>query len=70
MGNGEGASELDARNPQLKVGSKLKVNAVVKLGRLKPDDVSVELYHGPLDSRGNITDGAVIKMDYKKSTGS
>ena len=42
-------SELDARNPQLKVGSKLKVNAVVKLGRLKPDDISVELYHGPLD---------------------
>ena len=69
MGNGEGASELDAKNPQLKVGSNLKVNAVVKLGRLKPDDVSVELYHGPLDSRGNITDGAVIKMDYKKSTG-
>jgi starch phosphorylase len=69
VGNSEGASELDVRNPQLKVGSKLKVNAVVKLGRLKPDDVSVELYHGPLDSRGNITDGAVIKMDYKKSTG-
>ncbi|MGA2172381.1 MAG: alpha-glucan family phosphorylase [Sedimentisphaerales bacterium] len=63
LGNGEGAAELDARNPQLKVGSKLKVSALVKLGRLKPDDVSVELYHGPLDSRGNITDGAVIKME-------
>jgi len=69
MGNGENGSALDARNPQLKVGSKLKVNAVVKLGRLKPDDISVELYHGPLDSRGNIVDGEVIQMDYKKSTG-
>ncbi len=69
MGNGEDGSALDAQNPQLKVGSKLKVNAVVKLGRLKPDDISVELYHGPLDSRGNIVDGEVIPMDYKNSTG-
>jgi starch phosphorylase len=68
LGNGEGAGELDARNPQLKVGSKLKVSALVKLGRLKPDDVSVELYHGPLDSRGNITDGAVIKMEQGNET--
>jgi starch phosphorylase len=67
LGNGEG--ELDAGNPQLKVGSKLKVSALVKLGKLKPDDVSVELYHGPLDARGNITDGSVIKMEHKDSAG-
>jgi starch phosphorylase len=69
MGNSEGGTELDARNPQLKVGSKLKVSALVKLGRLNPEDVSVELYHGPLDARGNITDGAVIKMEHKSSAG-
>jgi starch phosphorylase len=70
MGNGEGASELDTKNPQLKVGSKLRVSALVNLGRLKPDDVSVELYHGPLDARGNITDGAVIKMEHRNPAGS
>jgi starch phosphorylase len=69
LGNGEGAGELDASNPQLKVGSKLKVSALVKLGKLKPDDVSVELYHGPLDARGNIIDGSVIKMEHKGSAG-
>jgi starch phosphorylase len=67
IGNGEGGSALDARNPQLKVGSNLKVSALVRLGRLKPNEVSVELYHGPLDSRGNITDGAVINMEHQKS---
>lgn len=69
ISNGEGGHTMDARNPQLKVGSTLKVNAVVKLGRLKPDDISVELYHGPLDFRGNIVEGEVIRMDYQKSTG-
>ena len=69
LGNGEGANELDPKNPQLKVGSKLKVSALVELGKLKPDDVSVELYHGPLDARGNITDGSVIKMEHKGSNG-
>ena len=69
LGNGEGANELDAKNPQLKVGSKLKVSALVKLGRLTPADVSVELYHGPLDARGNITEGSVIKMEHKGSSG-
>jgi starch phosphorylase len=69
IGDGRFAGELDARNPQLKVGSNLKVSALVKLGRLKPDEVSVELYHGPLDARGNIIDGSVIKMDHQDSSG-
>jgi starch phosphorylase len=69
IGNSEGASEIDVKNPQLKVGSKLKVSALVKLGRLKPDDVSVELYHGPLDTRGNIVNGSVIKMKHQGSSG-
>jgi starch phosphorylase len=65
ISNGEGAA-LDVRNPQLKVGSKLKVSALVKLGRLRPQDVSVELYHGPLDARGNIIEGSVLKMEHKE----
>ncbi len=69
LGNGEGAGTLDAGHPQLKVGSELKVNALIKLGRLTIEDVSVELYHGPLDARGNIIDGAVIKMEHKSASG-
>jgi starch phosphorylase len=68
ISDGEGVV-LDARNPQLKVGAKLKVSALVKLGRLKPEDVSVELYHGPLDARGNIVEGSVIKMEHKGPSG-
>ncbi len=62
-------SELDDKNPQLKVGSELQIEAVVTLGPLSPDDVSVELYHGPIDARGKITDGQVTRMEHRGSTG-
>jgi glycogen phosphorylase len=68
VSNGE-AESLDSKNPQLKVGAKLKVNALVRLGRLRPEDISVELYHGPLDARGNIIEGEVIKMAHKGHSG-
>jgi starch phosphorylase len=35
-------------------GSQLEVEANVSLGPLKPEEVSVELYHGALDASGNI----------------
>ncbi len=69
FGNGSSAEKLDMRNPQLRVGSELKVAALVKLGPLSPDDISVELYHGPLDARGGITDGSIVKMDCRGSAG-
>jgi starch phosphorylase len=34
----------------------------VKLADLTPDEVSVELYHGPLDSRGDIVHPQIISM--------
>lgn len=37
------------------VGSLLTINAHVRLGGLSPNDVAVELYHGPLDHLNNIT---------------
>jgi len=67
--NGEAEVQLNPRQPQLKVGSELSVSALVKLGRVSPDDVSVELYHGPVDARGNITDGSAVRMDYKEASG-
>lgn len=65
-GNGD---ELNLGSPRLKVGSTLKVSTKVKLGRLRPEDVSVELYHGPLDARGNIIEGDVIKMAHQDHPG-
>lgn len=67
--NGEGNKPLNLSNPQLKVGSQLFINALVKLPKVGPEDVSVELYHGPVDPRGNIRNGSSVRMAYKETTG-
>jgi len=68
--NGDGQAQLNSRQNQLKVGSQLKIKALVKLGTVRPDEVSVELYHGPVDSWGNIRDGSSIRMEHKQGSGS
>jgi starch phosphorylase len=66
--NGEnGGEEVNPRQPQLKVGSELTVRALIQLGWIPPQDVSVELYHGPTDSWGNIREGMAIPMAYDKA---
>lgn len=65
--NGNGNEQLNPEQPQLKVGSQLYVKALVKLGRISPDDISVELYHGPVDTEGNIRQGSAVKMGYKEA---
>jgi len=67
--NGDGNKQLNPKKPQLKVGSQLSVRALVKLGKVSPDDVSVELYHGPIDTWGNIKDNLTVRMDYKETPG-
>ena len=37
---------------EMEVGRELEVNAQVRLGSLTPDDVTVEAYFGPMDTRG------------------
>ena len=39
----------------INVGKDMEVVAHVALGELKPDDVRVQLYYGPVDQHGNIT---------------
>jgi starch phosphorylase len=68
VNNGEGNEQLNLRQPQLKVGSRLSISALVKLAKVSPDDVSVELYHGPVDSQGNIRNGSSVRMAYKETT--
>jgi starch phosphorylase len=60
--NGETDLEPNTKLPELKVGSEFGVKALLELGRASPDDVSVELYHGSVDARGNIRDASVMKM--------
>jgi len=69
VNNGQVSERLNPEQSQLKVGSQLSVRALVKLGRVGPDDVSVELYYGPVDTEGNIRDGSAMRMDYKEAAG-
>jgi starch phosphorylase len=51
------------------VGRDIRVEAVVNLGRLSPDDVSVELYYGPLDQDGQLSTGRALQMEQIGSDG-
>ncbi|MFC1762614.1 alpha-glucan family phosphorylase [Planctomycetota bacterium] len=60
---------LDPKHPQVKAGSSLLVRALIGLGSATPSDVSVELYHGPVDTWGNIKDGDAVSMTFDTSNG-
>ncbi len=49
------AVEPEGGTDLMRVGSELKVRARVHLGPLSPDDVEVQLFHGALDSFGEIS---------------
>jgi starch phosphorylase len=48
----------------LKVNEEISVRAWIDLGALTPGDVTVQLYYGSLDSRGEIVAGEAIDMEY------
>jgi len=50
------------REEEIKVGSKVRVTAEVKLGGLDPEDVQVELYFGALNQAEDIAEGAALPM--------
>jgi starch phosphorylase len=52
---------------KLKVGAELQVRAQVYLGALEPKDVAVQLYYGPLDTKGEIIKGEVVTMECVES---
>ncbi len=66
--NADGSEQLNPKQLQLRVGSQLRVSTLVKLGKVSPDDVSVELYHGPVDTWGNIREGSAVRMSYEKQS--
>lgn len=62
---------VDANVPaEVTVGTELPVLAQVRLGSIKPEEVSVELYYGPLDASGQITTGSSTPLRCEGSNGS
>ncbi len=53
--------EANAGDP-MQVGSDLQVKARVHLGALTPNDVEVQLFHGPVDSLGEIPQPQTVTM--------
>jgi starch phosphorylase len=54
---------VDAKGSDpMQVGGHLDVQARVHLGNLSPDDVQVQLFHGPVDNQGEIPAPSTIVM--------
>ncbi len=53
---------LFGQEKEVTVGSRVRVEALVDLGDLRPEDVQVELYFGNLNPSGEIAEGAALPM--------
>jgi len=58
----EDVSVSDPSRGSLAVGEHFEVRARVRLGSLRPDDVAVELYVGPADRAGELTEPVTIPL--------
>jgi starch phosphorylase len=54
--------DVNVTERQIKVGGEIEVTAKVELGELKPDDVHVQLFYGPLNTHGEIENGVAVEM--------
>lgn len=55
--------------PVLERGDRMGVSARIRLGNLKPEELLVELYHGPLSSTGEIYNPERVEMLADKTSG-
>jgi glycogen phosphorylase len=60
--NSVAVQRVETSSNEIRVGNQQQVRAWVALGDLTPDDVTVQLYHGDLDTHGNIITGEAIDM--------
>jgi glycogen phosphorylase len=51
----------------LGVGDTLPLRAGIRLGKLKPEDVSVELAYGPMDNSGGIQEPQCVRMEHQEA---
>jgi starch phosphorylase len=54
---------------ELQAGDQLRINAEVRLGKLRPDDVKVEVYFGRLTSRNTLDNRQFVTMEPDRSQG-
>jgi len=47
---------------EIRVGDQITARAIIRLPGLQPTDIRVQLYHGPLDVKGQITKGTAVDM--------
>jgi starch phosphorylase len=52
-----------------KVGKTIRVEVIVNVGTLETEDVSVELYFGPIDEDGQLADGQPLAMAHHEDCG-
>ena len=52
----------------LKVGDELGIHTWLDLGKLKPEDVSVEMFFGPLDAKGDIDSAKTLSLTFHNKT--
>jgi starch phosphorylase len=50
------------QHEEIQVGDRIKLKARINLGGLAPEDVRVEAYSGPVDSRGNFQQALGVEM--------
>jgi starch phosphorylase len=62
-----GKPVADADLSELRAGGTFGVTVAVQLGEISPDDVTVELYHGPLNAMNAIAEGHKIPMTIQES---
>ena len=52
---------------EVRVGEQLPVEATLRLGEIQPKDVLVQLYHGRLNSKGEIVEGEPSELKYTRA---
>ena len=51
------------------VGESVSIQAIVYTDALFPNELAVQIYHGVLDSTGEIQNGSITQMEYKEDLG-
>jgi starch phosphorylase len=68
-GNIKIESPVGQTNGAYRVGDTFSVTAVATLGKLRPDEVSIELYYGPMRAVNTISQSHFKEMTVKEDKG-
>ncbi len=55
--------------PDIRVGSEIEVKARIYLSSLRPDDIRLDIYYGPLNTKAQITCGIAVPMNMHELVG-